>query len=200
MAKKEVEDVQRLKAEKIKQSEEEMEKISKMTGKEKEMKMKEIQEKMQQSKMKVMENQLKRQKEREERFNNPYVDPDDVTKKEKLKKKYPMPEDKKTVDLNVNADIKENGELKQIEPVKLHSRLKLFGSSSDPNFEWFCYQQLKMDETKIKGLKMLQMQYRADENGLAGVGFVFIVGMASAPQDILFSPHFAGEKAAEMPL
>lgn len=33
-----------------------MEKISKMTGKEKEMKLKEIQEKMQQGKAKVMEN------------------------------------------------------------------------------------------------------------------------------------------------
>ena len=39
----------------------------------------------------------------------------------------PMPEDKKTVDMNVNADIKEDGEIVQIAPVKLHSRLKLFG-------------------------------------------------------------------------
>ena len=47
---------------------------------------------------------------------------------------------------------------------------------------------------------MLQIQYKADENGLAGVGFVFIVGMASSPQDVLFSPHFASSRAADLPL
>ena len=43
------------------------------------------------------------------------------------------------------------------------------------------------------------MQYK-HENALAGAGFVFILGLASAPEDIVFGKHFASDDAGSMEL
>ena len=43
------------------------------------------------------------------------------------------------------------------------------------------------------------MQYKQEE-ALAGVGFVFIVGLASSPEDIVFGKHFASDDAGTMEL
>ena len=85
-----------------------------------------------------------------------------------------------------------------MEPAKLHSRLKLFGKNLEPNFEWFCYEDLKMNPAKIRNCKMQMIMYNADEKGLAGVAFVFITGMASAPDDVIFSDHFATPRAENL--
>ena len=81
-----------------------------MSDKEREYNLKKMQEEAQTKKMKAMEETLKRQNEIKDKFKNPKNEEQEAGYPKKKKKKLPMPEEKKTVDLNVNADIKEDGE------------------------------------------------------------------------------------------